>query len=1248
MPDWTPLRRRARAHFERLRAHLPDDGLPLPTAEAILEAAAAETGLARQPLPPGDSLLAGAHAVLDRDMGCIWYAQDDTIPRTRQRFAQAHEFAHYWLHPGPCHCQPDDSLDTLFIDPTSLSFQIAQGYSPAERREKEANLFAAELVLPAPLLRRAYREYGWDAARIAAYVGVSEACALSQLCEALLLPEEAPLPAPPPKNRGRESDTTSSSPASNSRQSAEERQSRHTDGSLPLFLGGGAGRGAASPGRGLNASQRAAAEIERGPVLVDAGPGTGKTHTLVSRVLYLLQERQVAPENILALTFSNKAAEEMRARLAEAVPDQADRLWIGTFHSFGMEMLRKDGGRLGLPLTPVLVETADAIVLLEQHLDRLPLNEFAYLHDPTLPFPAMLRCLSRAKDELKTPDDYMAAAAMQYQTAQNDEQRRAALKSAEIAQFYAVYQRLLAENGLLDFGDLLMRPVELLDACPDVLARWQAQFPHILADEYQDINRASAQLVRRLAGEGQGLWAVGDLRQAIYRFRGASPANVREFETDFPGGRRLQLDTNYRSRPSLVSLFSAVAAQMPAAPGDKEAADFRAWLSQREDEGHPTVTLAVAADEEAQADGLAQQIREWEARGVSLREQAILCRTNGQATDLSERLEARGVPTLHLGDLFDRPEIKDMLSLVALACGPTGRELARVAQFAEYQIPPEDVARLLDAAKQAGSAFPGALTLAADLPDLSTAGREGLRRLRAHLEPLLYRGNAWMLLARYLFETSGYLRPLLATDTIANRQKRLALYQLLTFVQDCSKKLEQVVTDSPHRALLDHIRRLRACGEDNVRLPASADALEGVRLMTVHASKGLEFPVVYLPNLVKGQFPPRGQAAMATPPPNLLSEVEPDEAAQASGKEEEAEGELCLFFVALSRARDHLVLCRPETWRGNAIQPSPLLAQIEPMLTACGAQQVRWEALIPVQTPPQPSPSPGEGASRRSPSPSQRESVREPSPPPYEGESQQLAPPLYEGGGRGEVPGGRADKPEVSLSALEQYQRCPRQFYYQRIVKLPAQEIDSTYLVFHDCVQEMTRWVKAEQAAGRTPTEEEKAARLDALWAERFPEANAQTRLLRREAEKLLENLRAYVPASTPEAAHSQHDMELVADLPNGRVRLTCDHAESLPDGTLRLGRYMKGRAKKDDHTAPRLALMRHAARQQDPDRPVEITLYYLNDGQQREVPETARYEPARVAKYDEALRGIRLGDFPPAPDDRKCAQCPYFFLCPL
>ncbi len=1161
MVNLQSIRQRAWEAHRDLRPELSSsDGNLLP-AETLLERASVATGLLRYPLPPGDGLLAGARAVLLRDHDSIYYAEPDSDRSARlQRFSQAHEFAHNWLH--------DTTRDSFDVEEEQLALlllpslpqiaQVAQGYSPAERRESEANAFAAEFLLPGPLLRRAFTEQRLTAPQIADLVGVSEACVLAQLAQALLIPAIDARSETAPVQR---------------------------DASL---LRSGVLAPMPSP---LDPDQAAAAFLKQGPALTDAGPGTGKTRTLVARAVHLLQDRGLPPERLLALTFSNKAAEEMRARLQESVGALSDQVWIGTFHAFGFEILRKDGQRLGLPNTPTLLQTADAVALLVSHLDELPLQQLEYLSDPTLPFPDILRCISRAKDECITPEGYLALADTQFAKAENDEERLKAIKSREVAQLYAVYEALKREQGLLDFGDLLMRAVELLDREPEVKQRWQEQYTHVLADEYQDVNRACAYLLQRLVGSGEGFWAVGDLRQAIYRFRGASPANVRQFDHDFPGGQRLRLGVNYRSRAPIVALFSSFASAMssenPNAPAPAERLVL--WNAQRGGEDLPAVTFAEAEDEEAQADGLSAQILSFQEAGIPMQQQAILVCTNAQATDLAERLEDRGIPTQHLGSLFDRAEVKDMLALLALIAEPQGTTLARVAQFAEYAVPKEDVALLLAEAQERQRPFPAALGLAEDLPGLSEAGRTGLGRLWQQIRPILHRGDAWALLTRYLFAQSSYLRPLIAAETVAARQQLLALSQLLTFAQGLTQRLQPQEGETQPQLFLRHLRQLILCGEErSARTPGGVEDLPAVRLMTVHQSKGLEFPVVYLPNLNKGQFPARGSSGMVAPPPALLGDEDEADAAKSDGAD-------CLFFVALSRAKDQLVLSRPLRRNGSETKPSPLLERLEPALKACGAARVQWQR---VQA---------------------------------DGEPIPISPEL-------------TAPPDLSLWQVDAYRDCPRRFYYQQVARLPRPDDASPYLQFHGSLKETIQWVQQERGAGREPAPEAARQRLHETWERRFPGADtAQSRLLRSHAEKMLDN--AFQNLSRPVSAPPS--LRLVAALEHGTVEVPCDEVETLPDGGLRVARHFRRRIKKDDHTDGRLALIRHAATQANPERPVKLELRSLVDGEIREVKPNLRYEPARVEKYNEALRGIRAGQFPPEPEERKCALCPFFFLCP-
>jgi superfamily I DNA/RNA helicase len=1161
------LRRRACEHYIRLRANLPPGESALLPADQILDAAGEDLGLLCEVLMPDNPLLEGANGVLDIESGAVWLSRD--LPLTRRRFVRAHEYAHAWLHEGMADvCGAEDAPDTFLpASYRSPSAQIAEGYSPKERREAEANVFASEFLLPSPLLRYAYIVEERAPAQIAALVGVSESAVYAQLANALLLPPFL-----------LETEPQTQAHAAASGQLALFHVPPQPPPQLPH----------------LDPSQRAAAETLRGPALVDAGPGTGKTRTLIGRIVYLLQVHRLAPENLVALTYTNKAAEEMQTRLRAAVGIQADRVWISTFHAFGYEILRKEGHRLGLPLTPQLLETSAAVELLERHVDRLPLDKFLTLHRPGDPLPAILYCIARAKDNLQTPQDYLQAAYQQMAEAQDEKEHQRALRSIELAHIYAVYQQLLTEYRLLDFGDLLLRPIELFENHPDALQTWQARYLHVLADEYQDVNRATARLLRLLTGDGRGFWAVGDLRQTIYRFQGASPANVREFEQDYPQGKRFTLQVNYRSLPPLTRLFDAVAARLSlelAQDGEPR------WSAQRPAQSNPAIWLAEPENEAAQADGLAALIRQRLETGTPLREQAILCPRNDQASEMASLLAARGIPTQHLGSLFDRPEVKDMLALLAVACEPRGGMLARVARFPEYLIPTEDVVCLLEWAKSKELQFPQAFACLADVEGLSSEGREGLLRLWSHIEPLLNSSDAWAFLTRYLFDRSSYLRPLLTSEQLEAQQRLLAIRQLLVFALGVGQKLPPVAGVSPLAQFLGHIRRLLLCHEDHsARAPEGAEELDAVRVMTIHSAKGLEFGAVYLPNLIDGQFPHRKPNSRATPPPrwNGQEQAEP------------ADTDESLYFVALTRARDYLTLSSPRYWRGKAAQPSSLLEKTRDLFMAQGAQRLVWQ-ISPVEARP-----------------------------PVVQFSESAMPQMTS-----------SARLMETAPALEGYWECPRRYYYERVARLPASREGTTYFDFYRSLDETLRWAMAQRREGTLPALPEMEAKLEATWAKNAPgEPDASRRLLQQRASELLAHAHAQILLQ--ERASSA--LELVADLPSGRVMVRADHVERDPKGGVRLVRHHRRPPRDDDHTEERLAVLRRAARQRfsSSGESVEIELLYLSNGERLPVKEKAGWESKRVEKYEAALIAIRERRFPPRPEGEKCAQCPFLFLCPL
>ncbi len=386
-----------------------------------------------------------------------------------------------------------------------VGLQRVEDYGARERRELQANVFAREFLFPRALAQLMFVTESLSASDIARQLDLPIPIVRQQILDVVLLP-------PPP-------------------QQSEE---------APLTR----------PLRSDSAQERAAAH--RGaPFQLEAGPGTGKTRTLVKRILSLLEEG-VDPGAILVLTFSNRAAGELAERIAAVAPEKAPRIWIGTFHAFGLDLVRRHYDQLGLSPDPALFDRSDAIAVLEEILPTLPLVHYRNLWDPALVLKEVLSAISRAKDELVDAEGYRTLAQAMLAAATDEDSTEAAQKCLEVANIYARYEQAKKDHRAVDFGDLIMRPALLIEGNPALRASVQLRHRHVLVDEYQDVNRASVRLVKALAGDGKRLWVVGDARQSIYRFRGASSVNMASFKTEYPSADVDQLEISYRSTQQIV------------------------------------------------------------------------------------------------------------------------------------------------------------------------------------------------------------------------------------------------------------------------------------------------------------------------------------------------------------------------------------------------------------------------------------------------------------------------------------------------------------------------------------------------------------------------------------------------------------------------------------------------------------------------------------------------------------------------
>jgi superfamily I DNA/RNA helicase len=804
-------------------------------------------GLTANPSQAGAKGLNGGRACYIPIAALVLY--EDSGTEFDQAFRIAHELGH--IHLGDSE-EEDFTGPPFEIDPTRPAEAAPVGtervidYGRRQRREVQMDLFAREFLLPRSVVRKLHLEKGMTAAQIAEKLGAPVAAVAQQLFDALLLP---PIELPQQSN---------------------------------------------TPDLPLNDLQAVAAKHQGNALLLEAGPGTGKTKTLVGRIKHLLSQG-VDPRRILVLTFSNKAAGEIVDRIAAVDKAAAAAMWIGTFHAFGLDIIHRFYDDLELPPNARMLDRTEAVELIENEFPRLGLAHYRDIYDPTQIISDMLAAISRAKDEVVFADQYEQLASHMQADATTEEERIAGDKAAEIARVYQAYEAIKRSANAVDFGDLVSLPVRLLEGSAEITNTLRQAHQHILVDEYQDVNRSSVRLLKALCGEGEDLWVVGDAKQSIYRFRGASSINMERFgKHDFPKGARGLLKENYRSVPEITKAFSHFALDMKAGGPGSEVEPKRKAAG--------VVPAIRRVDRKAdQVVALAEAILEMKSAGHALRDQAVLCTGNDKLSEFGQQLERMGIPVLFLGSLFERPEVKDLLAVLTLMVDRRATGLLRTACMPFFAMSLDDVAAVLNYLRTADQPAGAWRALPENLEGLSEPGRAALARLDAALTALEATADPWEALAQFLLGSVQLAGQLVQSGTPGDRAKGIAVWQLLNFM-----RIQPKGQGLPIQRLMERIRRLvRLSDERDLRqLPAAARSIDAVRLMTIHGAKGLEFEVVHLPGMNDQTLPRAVQQSRCPPPDHMI------DGAQGSAKEyhsaETFKEQECLFYVGMSRARDRL------------------------------------------------------------------------------------------------------------------------------------------------------------------------------------------------------------------------------------------------------------------------------------------------------------------------------------------------------
>ena len=571
----------------------------------------------------------------------------------------------------------------------------------------------------------------------------------------------------------------------------------------------------------LNPMQLEAVRCTEGPLLILAGAGSGKTRVLTHRVAYLIEEKAVNPWNILAITFTNKAAGEMKERVEKLVGFGAQSIWVATFHSTCVRILRRFADRLGYDVGFTIYDADDQKTLMKQTLKRLDLNPKMF-KDKTV-----LAAISDAKDKMISPDQMRLQSAGDYH-------------ARKVSEIYQAYQDALRENNAMDFDDLLLRTVELLRDHPDVLEYYQERFRYIMVDEYQDTNNVQFQFIRLLAGKYRNLCVVGDDDQSIYKFRGADITNILSFEEYFPGAKVIKLEQNYRSTTSILNAANEVIRH------NRGRKQKRLWSENGQ--GEP-VKFCHFENGYEEAQETISKVQELVRSGeYTYADCAVLYRTNAQSRTFEEKCIAANVPYRLIGgvNFYQRQEIKDILAyLKTIASGRDELAVRRIINVPKRGIGAATLEKVAFAAAQNGTGFFAALEHPDRIPGV---GKTGAKLKSFFNQIMVLRAQAEFMdageLIEQVLESTGYLEELESLEDEKAEQKQQNIDELISKASDFYAQRE----DATLQDFLDEVSLVA----DIDSLDSSADR---VTLMTLHAAKGLEFPAVFLSGMEDGLFP---------------------------------------------------------------------------------------------------------------------------------------------------------------------------------------------------------------------------------------------------------------------------------------------------------------------------------------------------------------------------------------------------------
>lgn len=943
----------------------------------------------------------------------------------------------------------------------------------------------------------------------------------------------------------------------------------------------------------LNPQQQLAVEHKNGPMLVIAGAGTGKTRVITERIAHMLEQKWCAPEQILALTFTEKAAGEMEARLDERMPMGYAAIQVSTFHAFCEKLLRQFGIDIGLSPNFKILEGVNQWKFMKDHLFEFELDYYRPLGNPNKFIDQLVSHFAKAQEEMASPEDYLRAAQERQSKAESDEEKLEAKRLLELAKAYKKYEELLHQNSYLDFSGLQYQVIRLLKERPNILRHLQKKYQYLLVDEYQDTNIAQNHIVDQLAAGHKNLMVVGDDDQSIYKFRGAAISNILQFEEKYPDLKKVVLTQNYRSNQAILDFaYTSIQKNNPDRLEVKANIEKRLTGQSAGDDQSVNIVHSTTLDQEVEY--VLEKIRETD---VSLSEIAILCRANRYALPFVEAFKQHNIPYQFLSEkgLYGKEEVRDLIALLRVLSNPTDdMSLLRVLKMGWFHLPMLQIVEALQSAKRGYRSLWKEIAKQADM--------QVVYRLLSELMDYSKNHTAGETLYQFTQQVDLY-KNLLAKHTIEAEEQ---IVNIATFFQ----KIHRFEQESEEKSVIDFVRYLDLAEEagENPAAKFDLEGVDGIQISTIHGAKGLEYDTVFVPSLVTRRFPADNRSHGIDLPEELIQEL-PTEG------DFHVEEERRLFYVAVTRAKNKLHLLHSDFYSSSTAQ-NPRAKKCSLFLSEIADEvNVTWIERS------------SEGVER----------FLKPEP--------QVAQPVEQGS----EPIAR-----FSHSQLNTFNTCPRQYHYRYLLKIPTPMNGAASFgsAMHNTLQAFYQLVEQSKQATLFQEYEEDLSLEKLLsiyenkWIDVGFESPQHREALKKRGAEILETFYGHFKEGVPNIVYLEKGFKLKV----GGYTLTgrIDRADRLPDGTLEIIDYKTGRAKtqKQVDNDQQLMIYALAAKECFGQPASKLTLYFLDEDVKISTEPDEKKLDKLKEKVVKTADKINSSDFTPTPGPFACKFCPFNKIC--